>query len=249
MFDPSLIAIAVTVYFIAGIIKGTLGIGFPTAAVALMAFLVDARLAIALVVIPMATINAWQIMRSGNVVLVWQKNKVLLLCMAASIGVFSLLAVDVPIRWLTLFLGIVTTLFSFLSLWRRPPELPKRLDRVAQIFTGLFSGVLGGIAGIWAPPIIVYLSAKRVETEEFVQTVGVLLFIGSVFLLVGYVHVGIINSSNMYNSAVLIVPAILGFAVGERVRGRLGTAKFQRWVLIFFAVSGLNLIRRAIMFQ
>ncbi len=83
---------------------------------------------------------------------------------------------------MTLLLGMVTALFAVISLWRSPPELPARFDTAAQIATGLVSGFFGGMAAIWAPPIIVYLTSRRVSTEKFVQTVGVLLFIGKLIL-------------------------------------------------------------------
>ena len=57
LFTPILYS-AVFIYFLAGIIKGMLGIGFPTAAVSLLAQVTDARTAISLVVIPMAKFSA-----------------------------------------------------------------------------------------------------------------------------------------------------------------------------------------------
>ena len=47
LFTPILYS-AVFIYFLAGIIKGMLGIGFPTAAVSLLAQVTDARTAISL---------------------------------------------------------------------------------------------------------------------------------------------------------------------------------------------------------
>jgi len=61
-----LLVALVAIYFVAGVIKGTVGIGFPTAAIALTATLFDARSAIGYVVIPMCLINAWEIYPSGH---------------------------------------------------------------------------------------------------------------------------------------------------------------------------------------
>lgn len=233
-------------YFIAGLIKGTLGIGFPTAAIALTATVIDARTAIATVVIPMCLINAWQIYRSGHLKEVLMKHWRLVVTMMITIAVFSVISVEVPIRWLTLMLGVITSSFAILSLWRSPPALPARFDNIAQLVAGTISGVMGGLAGIWAPPIIVYLSSRRVNTAEFVQTVGVLLFIGSAILLTGYVHNGMVHSGNALFSTSLLLPAIAGFAIGEQLREKIANDTFQKLVLIFFLVLGLNFIRRAL---
>ncbi|NND89713.1 MAG: hypothetical protein HKN42_02530, partial [Granulosicoccus sp.] len=60
MLDPllqPLVFSAFFIYFVAGVVKGTLGIGFPTTAVSLLAQVTDARTAISLVVIPVVVTN------------------------------------------------------------------------------------------------------------------------------------------------------------------------------------------------
>lgn len=242
-----ILVVIVGTYFIAGLIKGTLGIGFPTAAIALTATVVDARTAIATVVIPMCLINAWQIYRSGHLKEVLLKNWRLVASMVIAIAIFSVLSVEVPIRWLTLMLGAITVTFAVLSLWRAPPRLPPRFDNIAQLVTGSISGVIGGLAGVWAPPIIVYLSSRRVSNAEFVQTVGVLLFIGSSILLAGYLRNGMVSSDNALFSTILLLPALAGFTIGEKLRSRIASDTFQKLVLLFFLILGLNFIRRAIL--
>jgi len=242
-----ILLVIVGTYFIAGLIKGTLGIGFPTAAIALTATVVDARTAIATVVIPMCLINAWQIYRSGHLTEVLVKNWRLVITMVITIAVFSVVSIDVPIRWLTLMLGVFVSSFAILSLWRSPPPLPARFDSLAQLVTGAVSGVIGGLAGIWAPPIIVYLTSRRVSNAEFVQTVGVLLFIGSFILIAGYVQNGMVHSGNALFSTALLLPAIAGFAVGEQLRKKIANDTFQKLVLLFFLILGINFIRRAIL--
>lgn len=246
MSELFLLVIVVT-YLVAGLIKGTLGIGFPTAAIALTATVVDARTAIATVIIPMCLINAWQIYRSGHLLEVLLRNWRMVITMVIAIAVFSVISVDVPIRWLTLMLGVVTSVFAILSLWRSPPPIPARFDNIAQLITGAISGVIGGLAGIWAPPIIAYLSSRRVSNTEFVQTVGVLLFIGSTILLWGYVRNGMVNSDNALFSTFLLLPAIAGFAIGEQLRKKIASDTFQKLVLLFFLILGLNFIRRALL--
>jgi len=241
-----LVVALIVIYFIAGTVKGAIGIGFPTAAIALTATLLDARSAIAFVVIPMCLINAWQIYRSGHLIEVLLFNWRLVTAMIVSIGVFSLLSADVPIRWLTLLLGVITSMFAILSLWRKPPKLPDRFDHVAQFVTGSVSGIIGGLAGIWAPPIIVYLTSRRVGTDVFVQTVGVLLFIGSFILLLGYTSTGIVNRDNALASTLLLLPALAGFSIGEVLRKKISAGRFQKLVLLFFLLLGLNFIRRAL---
>lgn len=245
-----LLLAVMAVYALAGVVKGLLGIGLPTLAVGLTAQFVEAREAIALVICPMLAANAWQVWRSGAplalVARTWRDFRPLALTMLAAIGGVALLAPNVPAVWVTAVLGVVVTLFAALSLWREPPPLPPRLDTAAQLVTGTVAGAIGGIAGIWAPPIIVYLGARRLEREAFVETVGVLLFAGSAVLLGGYLASGLLSPAVAAGSLWLVPPAIAGFALGERFRRRLSGPRFRTLVLGFFLLMGLNLVRRAV---
>jgi len=233
------------VYFLAGTVKGTLGLGLPTTAVSLMAQVADARTAIALVVIPMMITNGWQVYRSTDVVAVLRRYWPMVISMMLLIAVSSQLALDVPVKALTFLLGVIVSLFAIVNLWRQLPALPKRLDVAAQVMTGALAGGMGGIAGVWAPPIIAYLSANRLSKDEFVSVVGLLLLLGSLVLAVGYWHIGILEGGIAQLSIIMLVPAMIGFSVGERLRHRLSGERFRIVVLLFFLLMGLNLMRRA----
>jgi uncharacterized membrane protein YfcA len=242
----SLMISAVVIYFVAGVVKGTLGIGFPTTAVSLLAQITDARTAISLVVIPMAVTNAWQVWRSRRVRWVCRQFWLLIVVMLVFIALFSQLASSISVALLTAVLGVIVSLYAGISLYRPLFRIPDRHDRVSQVIAGVSSGVMGGIAGVWAPPILIYLSARGLSKGAFVSTTGVLLFLGACVLFAGYVKAGLIGGTVMILSCLLLVPSLLGFAGGEWIRQRLSARRFERVLLWFFLVMGLNLIRRAL---
>ena len=243
----SFVLIAIVVYVLAGMVKGTIGIGLPTTAVSLMAQVTDARSAVTLVVIPMFVTNLWQVIRSGRVVWVLQSFWRLALTMTVGIGVFALYATSVSVNFMTLTLGLVVTLFALVNLYQDIPAIPQRFDSAAQITAGASAGVIGGIAGVWSPPMMIYLSSRKLTKEEFVSTVGLLLMLGSMALGVAYMQNGIMSVDRSGLSAMLVLPAMLGFMLGEKIRNRMSGDGFHRAVLIFFLLMGLNLIRRAVM--
>lgn len=244
--QESLIVAGIIIYFLAGMVKGTLGIGFPTTAIATFSLFVDARTAVAYVVIPMCVTNIWQIYRNGHLLEVCERYWRLIVAMILAMAIMSVISAEVPIRFLTAILAFGITLFAVLGLWKTVPLLPKQYDKPAQLIAGLTSGIMGGLAGVWAPMLITYLSSRRVSPAEFIQAVGVFLLVGSLVLLFGYTHAGVINSSNAPFSAFLILPALLGFSIGEQLRAGLDRATFEKYVLVFFLIIGLNLFRRAL---
>jgi len=245
-FSTGFLASAVAVYLLAGLVKGTIGLGLPTAAVSLMAMVGDTRTAIALAIVPMVLLNGWQIYRSGDVRATWRRFRLLGVTMGIGIGVVSLLAARVPTDLITLALGSAITLFAVSGLLGTVPRLSARFDPLAQVAAGVSAGAIGGLAGIWAPPIVVYLSSIRLDKDAFVRATGLLLALGSVVLAISHAATGLLDATQATLGLCLVVPALAGFALGERLRARLDGATFRRTVLVFFLVMGLNLIRRGI---
>jgi len=239
--------VAVVIYFLAGLVKGTLGIGFPTTAVSLLAQTTDARTAISLVVVPMVVTNAWQCWRSGQAHWVIASFWRLLVFMLLFIAIFSQLASAVPVVYLTAILGAVVSLYAASSLYKPVVRIPAKHDKRAQVLTGVSAGVMGGMAGVWAPPILIYLTARGIPKDQFVATTGLLLFLGSSVLLAGYWHGGLLGSAIVMLSSVLLLPSMLGMVCGEKLRERLSAKRFERALLWFFLLMGLNLIRRALL--
>jgi len=245
-FSAGFVLGAIAVYLLAGLVKGTIGLGLPTAAVSLMAMAGDTRVAIALAIVPMVLLNAWQIHRSGDLLATWRRFRLLGMTMALGIGTVSLLAAQVSTALITLTLGGAITLFAISGLIGTVPRLPERFDALAQAGAGAAAGAIGGLSGVWAPPIVVYLSAIRLDKDAFVRASGMLLALGSVVLAIGHSIGGLLEPRQALLGLCLVVPALAGFGIGERLRARLDGDGFRRTVLLFFLVMGMNLIRRGV---
>ena len=253
MIDPdvikglgvSFIVGAFAIYFIAGLIKGTLGIGFPTTAVSLLAQGTDARTAISLVIIPMMVTNLWQVWRNRQIEWVLTNFWRVLVLMVVFIAIFSQVSSIVPIAFITAFLGFAISIYAATTLFAPVFTLKKEHDGPAQYVAGIMAGIMGGLAGMWAAPILIYLSARGITKEQFVATTGLILLVGSSILFVGYWNAGMIGSTIALISCFLLVPSMAGMLMGEHLRKRLSARRFQRVLLWFFLLMGLNLIRRA----
>ncbi|MGI9284080.1 MAG: sulfite exporter TauE/SafE family protein [Pseudomonadales bacterium] len=238
--------LAITTYLFAGVIKGTVGIGLPTAAIGILAQFTEPRVAMSLVVFPILISNIWQVLREGEAVATlityWRFALVLML----SMGLTTLVTASVGTNTLLIILGTMIILFSGTSLLTLPPELPKRYDKAAQIVGGVLAGVLGGLTAIWSPPMVIYLLARRVDKNEFVRAAGMLFALGSIPLGIGYWHAGLLSGNTALLSLSMIVPSLIGYTFGEIIRRHMDPEKFRYTVLVIFALMGVNLIRRAL---
>ncbi len=241
-----LIIFATLTFLVAGTIKGTIGIGMPTAAIGMLSQVIEPKTAIALVVIPTFASNAWQMIRSGEIIRACRDYWIFIVVMMVVLWATTFITGAVSQETLLLIIGFVVVAFSLTSLFFSPPQLPARFDKPAQVALGTIAGVLGGLTAVWAAPIVIYLVSRRTEKEEFIRATGLLITFGSIPLVLGFWRNGIFSQDTATLSAFLILPALLGFRLGEAIRRRLPVDGFATTVQVFFLLMGLNIIRRAL---
>lgn len=233
-------------FLLAGTIKGTVGIGLPTAALGLLVQFASPHQAMALVVFPIMILNAWQVLREGEIASsflgYWKFAAALMLALYAATYVTA----SVSAEALMLALGVVIVVFSTTALFLTPPPLPERWNGRAQVIAGTLAGIMGGLTAIWSPPMVIYLLSRRVGKEEFVRATGMLILLGGLPLGVGLWRAGLVTGPSALTSVAMVIPALAGFTLGEVLRRRLDTRRFRLAVLVLFLLMGLNLIRRAV---
>lgn len=240
------LAIACAIFVLAGAVKGLVGIGLPTASMAMLTLVVAPREAIALILMPMLFSNLWQVLREGELARTARRFAPFAVILFVTVAATVLLTRDVDDRVLLGVLGGATLLFVVLSRLDRIPALPPSRDRPAQLGFGLIAGILGGLTSGWAAPLGLYLTMTRVDRAEWIRATGFLIFVGSVPLALAYLAAGLMTIGQLGLSALMLIPTLAGFTLGEAARRRMPVAHFRTLVLVTFAVLGLNLIRRAI---
>jgi uncharacterized membrane protein YfcA len=240
------LVLAACVFLLSGAVKGLVGIGLPVAAVGILSQFTDARTAVLAAIFPIVVSNVWQVFRSGDVFGGIRRYWPFAATLALVLLVTTHFAPSVSATLLVLLIGIVIVAFAATNLAFKPPALPEKYDRAGQVFFGILAGISGGLTAIWGPAMVIYFLSRRLEKDEFVRASGILFLAGSIPLLVGYLRNGLITGDIAYLSALMIVPTLLGFALGEQLRKHLDASRFRTAVLVMFLLIGLNLLRRAI---
>jgi uncharacterized membrane protein YfcA len=246
MTMTELLLIGAVVFVIAGTVKGVVGIGLPTAAISMLTLFIDPRMAIAVGLGPVLASNAWQIWTMGDLRDSVRRYWLFALFLGMSVFLTVTSSTQVSERVIYLAIGISIVAFSLIHLNFTMPMMPDRYDRLAQVGFGTVSGILGGLSGVWIAPIIMYLSARDLSKDEFMRASGMLLFVGSVPLVTAYVQQGFLTPEIARVSLGLVIPTLIGFALGARLRSRMSNEKFRKVLLYAFLVLGLNLLRRGI---
>lgn len=241
------LGIPILALLIAGVIKGMIGLGLPTTALAIMTLSTNPRQAIAYILIPMIASNAWQIFRSGEIKQALKRYAPFIVAMVVSVWVTVNLSIGVSDQFLLGALGSCVVLFSIISSTAWAPYIPERFVAQAQIIFGAIAGIMGGLTSVWAPPMAMYLSARGVEKTEFVRASGLLIFFGSLPLGAGFFTQRLMLPNEVAISAILLVPTFLGYTIGEMMRNHIDQRAFKKIFLGFFLIIGLNMIRQALL--
>ena len=238
--DPSIVGFIIITFFIAGIVKGFLGLGLPAAVMALLTLIMEPAEAISMIFLPLLFTNFAQFYRSSNRFSVAVKFRYFALALMLSILTASAFITSYPKSLLTILIGMAMIIFSLQSLFGI--RIPVKDSYFWHVTFGILSGFLGGISTIWSPPIAMYLMARNYEKEEFIGILGFLFLSACLPLGLGLYLAGVLTIDSALASLCGLVFVLLGFRVGEVLRTVVPQKEFKKILLIAFLLMGLRLI-------
>ena len=229
-----------------GLVKGLVGVALPMVSLSILSAVIDVRLALGLIAIPILMTNLWQAFSSGWPRGVLRRHWSLLVCMLIGIWLGTRLVIALPVQLLYGVIGAAVVVFTLASALSPQWSLPRRAQVWAEPLVGSISGFLGGLSTIWGPPLVMYFVMIRLNKDEFIQTAGLIWLAGSLPLVLGYVANGLLSRDVALLSAAAVVPSFAGFFVGQWLRGKINPESFRKVLLVVLFLLGLNLIRRAL---
>lgn len=247
--DPQTVMMAAAVTLFSGFVKGAIGFAMPMIMMSAFGSFLPAQMALALLILPTLATNIQQAGRQGLPAALdsARRYKWHIAMVAIFIFVSAPFARILPPWVMYLALGLPITVFALWQLSGGRVGLPVRHRHAAEIGSGIIGGLYGGISGIWGPPLIVYLLAIRAPKQEQIRVQGVVFLLGAIVLALAHLRSGVLNAQTLPLSALMILPAFAGMQLGFAVQDRLDVAQFRRWTLVLLVLTGLNLVRRALM--
>jgi uncharacterized membrane protein YfcA len=247
--DPAIWAAVIAITLTAGLVKGAIGFAMPLIMVSGLTTVLEPRLAVAGIILPIVVSNALQTFRTGwgpaiaAVRDFWRY--ILIVCIA--IAVFAQIVPQLDPRVFYLVLGVPVVALSIMQLAGIRLHIREPNRWWAEWVIGLISGVLGGLAGTWGPTTVLYLLAIDTPKARQIVVQGVIYGLGAVTLLFAHIHSGILNRGTVPFSAFLLIPGVIGMWIGFRIQDRLDQTLFRRVTLVVLTVAGLNLIRKGLL--
>lgn len=217
------------VFFAAGIVKGLLGMGLPTLAMGLLGLLMPLAHAAALITVPSLATNLWQAFTGGAWRFVWARTWRMQAGIVAGVAAASFMPVA-PDGLARLLLGACLALYGFSGLagWRLPRPA-SAWDRVLAPAMGAATGVITAFTGVFVLPAVPYLQSLQFDRQELVQALGLSFTTSTVALAGLLVARGQFGAGLSVQSALVLAPALVGMAVGQRLREGMSERHFRGW--------------------
>ena len=225
-FDyPILIAI-IGIMLFAGLIHGTLGLGFPMVATPMLAAMMDVRSAILITLLPTMAVNIVSIVNNKSsfesVRRFWPLVGFALLGSIA--GSIVLASVDPsPFRIL---LAVLILLYLWNTL-RISKQWLVQNSLLAMVSFGLLAGLSAGTTNVMVAILIVYFISLDTPRATLVPTLNSCFLAGKISQIAVLAVAGLVGIGLLLETLPLALTAVLALLVGQRLQLRINVKTYQ----------------------
>jgi uncharacterized protein len=230
-----MIGFVIGVFAIAGMIKGTIGLGLPAVSMGLLTIFISPFQAATLLIVPSMVTNFWQLFAEGHVLKLVRRFWPLLLGIVVG-SIWSIFPTLGHGEFQSeALLGGMLALYGLYGLFaKNMPNLAAH-EKWLSPMMGYLGGALTVATGVVVIPVVPYLQSLHLKRDDLVQALGLAFTISTICLAV-FLHQNPVENIPMdYKmSFIALLPALVGMWLGTKIRYRIPEQKFRK---VFF--SGL----------
>ena len=235
-----------TAVFLGCFVKGALGFGLPLIATPIMMFVLPLPEIVAILVLPIAIANLYQIWLNRAHWRILQKFWPLIAASTLIMLIGAPIMVFLDGNFLGILIGLMIFLHALLSglplsLLQAPSLNPGTMQKMI-VPAGVVSGLLGSLTSMYSFPSLQLMLMMRVPKDDLNLLLGAFLSLGYIALWIGILKTGFPVGNNLTLSSLMMFPAVAGQQVGHMARRNISEAAFRHFVHFALACAGLMLM-------
>lgn len=241
--DLSYFAIVFGAFLVAGLVKGTAGMGLPPTAIALTTLVLPMSDALALMTVPTLATNVWQAFWGGHLRTMLRRFWIMGVAIMSGIFVSALTLRSLGSPLSVGLLGVILVIFSLTAFVAWRPHVPTHHEWWANPLSGAATGLIGGMTGMAAVPFLPYMQSLTLTRDELIQALGILFVVFTAALTVALADAGAFTITNGVGTLFATAPTALGMWLGQKLRRAVSPEVFRRMFLAVMFGVGIHLSR------
>ena len=233
-----IVMLTIFTFLLAGLVKGVIGLGLPSIAIALLALLMPPAQAAAIMIFPSLVTNVWQMFTGPYLVALMRRLWTLVAASAVGIWLGGGILTSANSRIAALGLGVALVVYAAIGLSAVKFTVPRRHEWWLNPIVGFATGLIAGGTGVFVIPAGPYFQAIGLRKDELVQMLGFSFTVSTIVLALVLWRDGAMQLGNATGSMLAVLPALAGLVIGQRIRGLASEETFRRWFFIALLVLG-----------
>jgi uncharacterized membrane protein YfcA len=236
----------ISVFLLAGLVKGVVGLGLPTISMALLALMMAPAEAAALLVVPSLVTNLWQLRPWSTLGPMLRRLRPMQIgvCVGTLAGAWTMGAPSGA--WAMGSLGAALVLYAVWALTGARFSVDPATERWLGPVVGTVTGLVTAATGVFVIPAVPYLQALGLKRDSLIQAMGLSFTVSTLALAAGLYFNARYSGAALGSSIVMLLPAIGGMYAGEVLRQRLSPELFRRFFFGGLMVLGVYMIAKEV---
>ena len=230
------------IFFLGGLVKGTIGVGLPTVTLTLLSFFFDIKDSISFILIPVILTNLVQMLDGKELKSIFQQTKFFLVTSVVFVIPGFLVLRAINSNTILLILASLLVLNSCLVLFNKIITIKKHTSFQTQFWIGALTGITTGVTSIYTMPFIFLIQSLKFNKEKLIQLMGLSFFLYSLTQFALFYSFSMINEKVLLFSSVACVPIIFGVISGKYLRKVLSEQTFKQLFNYMLLISGIIII-------
>jgi len=225
-FDGLVLLAVLCVMLFAGLVHGTLGLGFPMVATPILATMMDVRSAILVTLLPTMAVNIASIVNSRASLASTRAFVPLVgFTLLGSIAGATVLALTDPAPF-----RIVLASLILLYLWsslRISRQWLEDNSWLAMAGFGIVAGLAGGTTNVMVAVLIIYFLSLDTARATMVPTLNACFLAGKTSQILVLAIAGLVGIGLIIETVPLALAAVAALLIGQRLRERIEVGTYQ----------------------
>ncbi|MBM9514468.1 sulfite exporter TauE/SafE family protein [Desulfogranum marinum] len=232
-------------FLVGGLVKGIIGTGLPTIALALLTATIGIKEGMAIILLPSILTNIQQGVFGGYFKAIVFRSWSFFLATFCTIWLGAFLLQRVDVSWLSALLGCILFLYALFGLSSKELKPPGQAEQWLNPLIGAINGLLTGMTGSAIVPGVLYLQSLAMEREKLIQTMGLVFLVSTITLAFALQKNKLLTGELLLLSAISFLPAYLGMLIGNRLRRNISEQLFRKLFFSFMLLLGCYIVARS----